>query len=179
MSIERNLAGPRRDALVIVGMIALVTIIACSAKPQHARSIPTAQENNAVVEKFELSDEEWRERLTPEEYRVLREKGTEYSGTGDLLACKDDGTYICAGCGHDLFGSDAKYNSKTGWPSFWKPHGENAVAEHADNSLLEKRVEVVCARCDGHLGHVFPGGPQPTGLRYCINSVSLNFRKSE
>ncbi len=126
-----------------------------------------------MVERLHLSDEEWRARLTPEEYRVLRQHGTEPPGSGCFLKTKDPGTYVCAGCGNPLFASGEKFESGTGWPSFTQPIGPNALTEHIDHSYGMVRTEVRCARCDGHLGHVFPDGPPPTGLRYCINSVAV------
>jgi peptide-methionine (R)-S-oxide reductase len=124
----------------------------------------------------ELSDEEWRERLSPEQYQVLREGGTERAFTGLYYDNHDEGEYRCAGCGERLFGSDAKYDSGSGWPSFTAPADPQAVAEHEDNAHGMRRVEVRCAKCEGHLGHVFPDGPGPEGLRYCINSASLEFK---
>jgi peptide-methionine (R)-S-oxide reductase len=126
-----------------------------------------------MAEKLVLSDAEWRARLTAEEYAVLRVHGTEQPGSGCFLGTKDPGTYVCAGCGNPLFRSGKKFESGTGWPSFTQPIGPDAVVEHADDSYGMRRVEVRCARCDGHLGHVFPDGPPPTRLRYCMNSVAL------
>lgn len=123
------------------------------------------------------SESEWRDKLTPEQYRILREAGTERPFTGDLLNNKDKGTYRCAACGEPLFDSESKYDSGSGWPSFTAPVGGEAVAEHTDHSHGMTRTEVRCAKCEGHLGHVFPDGPGPAGLRYCINSASLNFKK--
>src|SRR5688572_30845438 len=125
------------------------------------------------MDKFKLSDEEWKKRLSPEEYRVLRQHGTEPAGSGCFLGTKDPGTYVCAGCGNPLFKSGEKFESGTGWPSFTKAITEDAVTEYKDRSYGMLRIEVRCGRCDGHLGHVFPDGPPPTGLRYCINSVSV------
>ena len=122
-----------------------------------------------------LSDAEWRSRLTPEQYRILREGGTEPPGSGELLANKGAGEYLCAGCGEALFASDTKYDSGSGWPSFTAPASAEAVREIDDSSHGMVRTEVRCARCGGHLGHVFPDGPGPQGLRYCINSASLDF----
>jgi peptide-methionine (R)-S-oxide reductase len=126
-------------------------------------------------EKIQKSDAEWRASLTPEQYHVLRQKGTERPWTGTLTQNKATGEYACAGCGAVLFGSDAKFESGCGWPSFYIPKDSKAIAEHEDSSFGMRRVEVTCARCGGHLGHVFPDGPKPTGLRYCINSASLTF----
>ncbi len=128
------------------------------------------------MEKLDLTDAEWRERLTPTQYHVLREAGTERAFSGALNDNKADGLYLCAACENPLFDSDDKYDSGSGWPSFTRPIGPDAVTDHADNSHGMRRVETRCARCDSHLGHVFPDGPPPTGLRYCMNSVSLDFR---
>jgi len=119
------------------------------------------------------TDEEWRAQLTPEQYKILRKKGTERAGTGKYAYTKDDGMYRCAGCGAPLFSSDAKFESGTGWPSFTEPALAEAVELHEDRTFGMRRVEVTCRACGGHLGHVFPDGPGPTGQRYCINSASL------
>ncbi len=126
--------------------------------------------------KIEKSDDEWRKDLTPEQFHVLREKGTERPFTGEYNDFKGEGTFKCGGCGHVLFESRAKYNSGSGWPSFYTPADSAAVDEHQDVSHGMVRTEVTCANCGGHLGHVFPDGPAPTGLRYCINSLSLAFK---
>ena len=127
--------------------------------------------------KLEKSDEQWREELDPQSYRVLREKGTERAFTGEFWDTKDEGTYVCKGCGEELFTSDTKFDSGCGWPSFYESVDKSKVEEHEDNTLGMRRIEVTCANCGGHLGHVFPDGPKPTGLRYCINSASLGFRR--
>jgi peptide-methionine (R)-S-oxide reductase len=126
-------------------------------------------------ERLDVPEQEWRRRLSDEQYRVLREAGTEPAFTGRYVDNHQQGEYRCAGCGEILFDSDSKFDSGSGWPSFTRPAGE-AVSEHGDSSHGMRRVEVRCAKCDGHLGHVFPDGPGPTGLRYCINSASLDFR---
>ncbi len=128
------------------------------------------------MDSVEKTDEEWRESLPPDRYRVLRMKGTERAFTGELLRNKEKGVYVCGGCGAELFRSDDKYDSGSGWPSFFAPISEDRIEERPDRSLLTKRTEIVCARCGGHLGHVFDDGPAPTGRRYCVNSLSLDFR---
>ena len=127
-----------------------------------------------MVDKLVLSDDEWRRRLTGEEYEVLRKHGTERAGTSPLNAEKRKGVFLCAGCDNKLFASETKYESGTGWPSFFKPLPE-AVGTKTDRSMFIARTEVHCARCGGHLGHVFPDGPNPTGERYCMNGVALKF----
>jgi peptide-methionine (R)-S-oxide reductase len=131
------------------------------------------------MEQVKKTEEEWRRELTPEQYRVLREKGTERAFTGEYHDEKAPGTYRCAGCGAELFASDTKFESGTGWPSFFQPTKEDAVQTERDWSMLMPRTEVLCASCGGHLGHVFGDGPQPTGLRYCINSCALQLDKEE
>ncbi|HTG39845.1 peptide-methionine (R)-S-oxide reductase MsrB [Sphingomonas sp.] len=128
------------------------------------------------MEKIDLPESEWRRRLTPVQYHVLREAGTERAFSGHYTDNKADGVYHCAGCGNPLFDSEDKYDSGSGWPSFTRPLSEQAVVNHEDLSHGMRRVETRCSACDGHLGHVFPDGPPPTGLRFCMNSVALDFR---
>lgn len=132
-----------------------------------------------MSEKTDKTDAEWKKLLTPVQFNVLRKKGTERAFTGEYHDEKAKGTYLCVGCGQELFSSESKFDSGSGWPSFYEPVSIGAVDEQADRSLFMKRTEVVCSRCGGHLGHVFPDGPKPTGLRYCMNSVSLKLRKDE
>ncbi|RVQ67209.1 peptide-methionine (R)-S-oxide reductase [Croceicoccus ponticola] len=128
-----------------------------------------------MSDKTMLTDAEWRERLTPEQYRVLREGGTERAFTGEYESNKASGLYKCAGCGAPLFDAGTKFNSGSGWPSYYQPIEGDAIEELTDSSHGMVRTEVRCAKCEGHLGHLFPDGPNPTGLRYCINSASLDF----
>ena len=130
-------------------------------------------------QKVQKTDAEWRAQLTPEQYHIVREKGTERPFTGALYQNHDDGMYHCVACGAKLFPSDTKFESGSGWPSFYLPVDNTAVETHEDNSLGMRRTEATCARCGAHLGHVFPDGPKPTGLRYCINSASLDFEKAK
>ena len=129
-----------------------------------------------MTEKISKPDDEWRRELTPEQFHILRQKGTERAFTGEYAHTKTAGVYRCAGCGQELFASDAKFESGSGWPSFFQPIGQGCVESHEDSSHGMRRVEVTCSRCDSHLGHVFPDGPRPTGLRYCINSASLKLQ---
>jgi peptide-methionine (R)-S-oxide reductase len=155
-------------------IIIITLLFALTACSQNASNTDTEHDHQYKVSK---TDEEWKELLTAQEYEVLRQKGTERAFTGDLLENKEEGTYTCAACAFPLFESETKFKSGTGWPSFYTFIGDTNVVEIADRSYGMVRTEVVCGQCGGHLGHVFEDGPKPTGLRYCINSVSLDFRK--
>lgn len=157
---------PKTSALVVV----LIAVALCS----YGQSKPKAVEEGTIRK----TDAEWKKILTPEQYEVLRAKGTERAFTGKYWDNHEKGTYYCAACNQALFDASTKFESGTGWPSFWQPIKKEAVSVGTDNSLGMVRDEVVCSRCGGHLGHVFDDGPKPTGLRYCLNSVSLKFEKA-
>ncbi len=167
----------------------LVSIFACNQAQQQAVKdetskaysnvkVATSIENDSIPKTIK-TEAEWKAELNKQEYYVLREKGTERSFTGDLWDHKEEGVYICRACQLPLFESGTKFKSGTGWPSFWKPIKDGHVVEESDTKYGMVRTEVLCASCDGHLGHVFDDGPQPTGLRYCINSVCLDFVKKK
>jgi len=145
----------------------------------HRRSPTLEGESEPLMNKIEKTDAEWRAALSPEAYRVLREHGTERAGTSPLNMEKRKGVFTCAGCGKDLFASDTKFESGTGWPSFFAPIADDAVGTTEDRSWFMRRTEVHCADCGGHLGHVFPDGPKPSGLRYCMNGVAMSFKPEE
>ena len=164
-------------------LVAMVAFLSCNqAQPGYeAREIkgPILSLDGNTLEKVEKLASEWKVQLSPQAFQVLREKGTERAFTGEYWNNKKKGIYICAGCEAPLFSSNTKYRSGTGWPSFYEPLFAGNVREDSDTTYGMTRVEVVCARCDGHLGHVFPDGPEPTGLRYCLNSVSLKFQQKK
>ncbi len=166
------------NATIVLAAMLIASLFGCRPASSQAPELPAHLDlanPPAVGEQVERTEEEWRTLLTPERYNVLREEGTERAFTGGYWDHHDHGTYHCAGCGAPLFSSDDKFDSGTGWPSFTRAVAEGRVGEEADTRYGMTRVEIVCTACGGHLGHVFPDGPEPTGLRYCVNSASLAF----
>ncbi len=176
----------RRGILTIVAMAAVWTgtnldglVAQTNSSVEKIKVYSSERRAYMMVEKVEKADAEWRKQLTAEQYEVTRRKGTERAFTGAYWNNHEKGVYRCVCCGNDLFDSGTKFESGTGWPSFWAPIAKENVKEEADHSLLMRRVEVQCNRCGAHLGHVFDDGPEPSGLRYCMNSAALNFVKGQ
>jgi peptide-methionine (R)-S-oxide reductase len=172
----------KTSAILSLLAVASVAIGGCqpaSVANEETKRAFNEQTAESAKDKVVKTDDEWKKILTPQQFEILRRKGTERAGTGELLNVKDKGTFLCAGCGNELFSSETKFESGTGWPSFYQPIAKGKVTVALDNSHGMTRDEVICTRCDGHLGHVFNDGPPPTGLRYCMNSVAMKFVKAK
>ena len=160
--------------VLLISTLLISTLTGCAQNPDKMEN--TAASGSNDIEKIDKTEKEWKKILTADQYYVLRQQGTEAAFTGEYHDHKEKGIYICAACGNELFSSETKFRSGTGWPSFYQPVSESNVGTEVDRSYGMVRTEVHCARCGGHLGHIFEDGPRPTGLRYCINSVSLGFK---
>ena len=163
----------KNSAIILSIVLFFAGIASCNAQPQDESKNPYYKQGDNT--RLTVTNEQWKKVLTPKVYNIMREKGTEIANTGPYVHNPKQGTYYCAACGHALFSSDTKFDSGTGWPSFYQPLNSGSIATDKDNSYGMERDEVICARCGGHLGHVFDDGPKPTGLRYCMNGYALHF----
>lgn len=168
----------KRKSLIIPLFFSMLSVTQlCAQKNAHTDNNNQKPNSKPMQNKVTKTEAEWEVCLTPEQYQVLRQKGTEYAFTGKYYHFDKEGIYLCAACGNKLFTSDTKYDSGSGWPSFFKPYSKDAIEIKKDTSSGMDRLEIICGKCGGHLGHVFNDGPKPTGLRYCVNSLSLDFKE--